>query len=165
MKEYLSPEDYEIAEKNGISRELAYSRFYDNHWDKERAITQPKRREQGLWKQWQAIAEEHGICQSTFYSRLNVGLEPEEAATKTLGKNKSGGSKHFSDEILQMAEANGITPRRLYSRVFECNWDLMTAVTTPLVSKAGARKYRKDKSYDRKNERIASLKKQRRTSK
>lgn len=158
---FLTPEDYEIAEKNGISRELAYSRFYNNHWEKERAITQPKRGTTSVWKQWKEVAEANGIRESTFYSRLNVGLEPEEAATKEVAKNGAGGSKHFSDELLERAATNGITPRRLYSRVFECGWDIMTAVTTPLVPCHEAHKYKKSNKYKEKNNLIALSKKKR----
>lgn len=150
MKDYLTPEDYELAEKNGISRDLAYRRFYENCWEKERAITQPKRGTTSVWKQWREIAEANGIRESTFYSRLNIGLNPEEAATKELSKNGSGGSKHFSDEILQMAATNGITPRRLYSRVFECKWDVIKAATTPIVPCHEAHKYRKNNKYKEK---------------
>lgn len=144
MKDYLTPEDYEIAEKNGISRKLADSRFYDNNWNKERAITQPKRGPLlTMWDQWKEVAEANGICKSTFNSRLEYGWEPEIAATKELAKTRSGGSKHFSDEILKMAATNGITPRRLYSRVFESNWPIKEAATTPLVKNREIHKYRK----------------------
>lgn len=144
MKDYLTPEDYEIAEKNGISRKLADSRFYDNNWEKERAITQPKRGPVlTIWDEWKEIAETNGIGKSTFNSRLEYGWEPEVAATKELAKTRSGGSKHFSDEILKLAAVNGITPRRLYSRVFESNWSIEEAATMPLQKNNEIYKFRK----------------------
>lgn len=40
---YLVQEDYDIAYKNGISKKMLETRFYTYGWDKERAITQPKK--------------------------------------------------------------------------------------------------------------------------
>jgi hypothetical protein len=88
--EYLTDEDYLIAERNGISHKTAYQRFYLTGWTKERAITQ--KIEPSRWSVYREICETNGISQQTFNDRIRRGKSPEEAATTPVGKriaNKS----------------------------------------------------------------------------
>lgn len=39
---YVTPEDYIIAEKNGLTRKDVYRRVFELNWSIERAITEPK---------------------------------------------------------------------------------------------------------------------------
>ena len=41
---YITPEDYRIAEGNGLSRKDVYRRVYEENWSIKRAITTPKRK-------------------------------------------------------------------------------------------------------------------------
>lgn len=41
VMEYLTPEDYVIAEANGICQKTAETRFYWRGWPKKRSITEP----------------------------------------------------------------------------------------------------------------------------
>lgn len=154
---YLTPEELEIAESNGISRELAQNRVYRHGWDKQRAITQQRRDTKTLkWATWAATAEENGICKSTFYTRLSNGRTPEEAATQPLSGTRYGASRIFSKEILELAASNGISRARLYERVQKSNWDEHRAATTPIIPTTEIHKYRKSNKYKEKSNRIAA---------
>lgn len=85
MKKYLTPEDYKIAESNGIPKKLAYQRFYLEDWSAERAITQPRQRNISKWVE---IAKRNGISKSTFYHRVSkrMGWSPYKAATTPVNK-------------------------------------------------------------------------------
>lgn len=89
--EYLTEEDYETAERNGIPRKLAYSRYYGCAWDKEKAITVPRRVNQGKRKRnypesMYVQAELNGVSMYTVYSRIRRGWSPEKAATTPTQK-------------------------------------------------------------------------------
>lgn len=82
---YLTPEDYEAAEANGINQQTAYRRFYQLNWSKERAITQ-KPRKLNKYTEWVKLAEQKGIKHNTFLNRLARGWDLEKAATTPLQK-------------------------------------------------------------------------------
>jgi hypothetical protein len=83
---YLTPEDYEIAIKNGISKRTAYKRFYELFWTKERAITEPVRKSKvSLDPHWYAIALSNGISDSCFRYRMKKKWPLELAATTQPG--------------------------------------------------------------------------------
>ena len=87
---YLNDKDYELADKNGISRSLLYSRFYVYGWDKERAITQPKgnakfKKPKRLEEKWYELAKKNNIKVATMYWRLDHGWDINKAATTPTG--------------------------------------------------------------------------------
>jgi hypothetical protein len=86
MSYHLSPEDYETAEQNGIPRVLAFYRFYNRGWSKERAITQPLKERKYLWNQYKNISV---VTRTGFYYRVSQGMSPEKAAT-TPSQRKGG---------------------------------------------------------------------------
>lgn len=140
---YLTEEDIKIAASNGIHERLARFRFEQMAWDKERAITQPVRTWNGHWAKWKEVAKEHGVKQSTFYARVNVSKwTPEQAATTP--PDKPGGKimrkkRKIPEELIALAEANGINKNTLYSRILQYNFDYERAATEP-VSKGRRRK-------------------------
>lgn len=82
---YLTPDDYEIARKNGISKRTAYDRFYYRKWSKERAITEPVRKVKVSHDPWRKVAVSNGINPKTYDTRIRDGWEPELAATTPSG--------------------------------------------------------------------------------
>jgi hypothetical protein len=78
--EPLRKVDYEIAAKNGISKEAAYRRYEFRHWSKQDAITLPlgTRRNEVLSKEDYEIAKENGISPQTAYHRRKVLKWPIE---------------------------------------------------------------------------------------
>lgn len=88
---YVTPEHYEIAEKNGISKRNLYQRVYVYDMPIEEAIVKPIKKRTTQWSQLKRIAEKNGIGRKTFYSRLDYGWDPMRAATDPVtpvGRNK-----------------------------------------------------------------------------
>ena len=82
---YLTPEDIEVAVKNGIRKDLVIRRFYFYGWEKEKALNQPynhKSENQELID----LAKSNGIRWKTFYARVTRGWDPLKAATTGLTK-------------------------------------------------------------------------------
>ena len=77
---YITDEEYEIAEKNGIIKDTLNYRIRKMGWDKERALNTPTRKYTKRGKQIE-IAESNGIGRTTFYDRLADGWKVEDAYT------------------------------------------------------------------------------------
>ncbi|QEG04273.1 hypothetical protein [Bacillus phage BC-T25] len=139
---YLTPEDFDIAEKNGIHRVLAHNRFYHNGFSKERAITQRVKNHGTEWVKWKDVAESNGICWATFNTRIECDYEPERAATeKPMTKLEVAAhmrklkekNRRISDELIQRAKKNGISYNTLAYRLLKSKhkWSEEDAVTIP----------------------------------
>ncbi|MEK7014674.1 hypothetical protein [Bacillus sp. FSL R9-9410] len=147
---YITPEDFERAEENGISNETLRQRVYGRGWPKEKAITKQITKGTG-WRKYKRVAEEHGICYRTFADRIRKGMEPYEAATKPIMDNKeavkvareSKTDTVFTEDQVQRAERNGISRDLLWCRVRRWKWDVEVAINTPVLtpSQAASRGY------------------------
>jgi AraC-like DNA-binding protein len=133
--EYLTPEDFEIAAKNGIPEVRVKNRFYYLYWSKERSITQPCKSPKGLWPKYKDICAETGISESQFYKRMReYGMTPDEAATTkhmergTIKKVKIKVTK----EVQEIALQNGISIPTLKYRVNYLKWAVERASTEPI---------------------------------
>lgn len=143
---YISPKEYEVAEKNGISKCTLERRIRLYGWEKERALTQkPKKRvKQDYWKE---IALKNGIKKSTFFGRINRhGWTPEKAATTpvvpTVIKNRK-----YSDEVYKRLEENGISRQLFYDRIRK-GWDIERATTRkPFTNQEKAESLKNKNSY------------------
>lgn len=122
----ISPEQYAIAESNGICRKTLHTRVYVNDWDVERAITQPVIRREGLWEKWGPVSK---VSKTAFHTRISRGMTPEEAALTPKTTKKNTG--RIKEEHLKMAAENGVSKGTLHSRVYIYNWPLEKAITTP----------------------------------
>lgn len=88
MTYYITPEQYEIAEANGISYNTLYKRVYELGWKPEVACEKElvKHRE-GLWSKWKHLALHNNITQRQFYDRVrdnNKYMSCYEAATRPI---------------------------------------------------------------------------------
>lgn len=63
---YITPEEYEIAVKNGIGKVALENRIRKHGWDKERALTQPTQKQVNNSK-WYPIAEAMVFQKNCFY--------------------------------------------------------------------------------------------------
>ena len=146
MEDYLQPEDYVKAKKNGIPATTLYHRFYIYGWDKDRATTTPmgyrKKSEPRLaWEKWKEKAKENNVARHVFYRRLREGWTAEEAATTEVkGIGKTERNRVISDEIYTLAKKNGIGRSTLQNRVYNCAWDPKRAATQPVNKKCNWRK-------------------------
>lgn len=129
-------EDYETAEKNGISRHNVDQRLAMG-WDITKAITEPiKESFKKKYRKYVELAERNGICYPTFYNRVNIyKWSLEEASTTPIMTREDAWKKSrrlrskIPDEIYILAEKNGIAKNTLQSRVLVLKWDMKTAAT------------------------------------
>jgi uncharacterized protein YjcR len=126
--EYLTPNDYEIAEQNGISKHNVEQRFYTYGWSKDRAITYPLKIRKDIWNQYK---DQSVVSVSTFRRRLKDGMSPELAASTPRGKRDRSGAK-LTLAVIQRAEQNGISYNTLKARVYINKWSVEKAVTFPV---------------------------------
>ena len=80
---YVTPDEYLIAESNGISASNLNNRIRSFGWKKQRAITEPYRNRRDL-TEWGKIAESNGIKYRTMQTRIGRGWTLEDAATKPI---------------------------------------------------------------------------------
>lgn len=135
--EYLTPEDFIVAEQNGISRDRVLDRYYDG-WSKNRAITQPVRTISAERAKYREIAEQNGISNENFSNRIRRGWTLDEASTIPLGQHRElPGSIHakLSKEQIAEAERNGIPRSTLFNRVYTLLWPVDKAITVPVNKK------------------------------
>jgi hypothetical protein len=92
-KPRIPREIVEMAERNGITYNTLRWRVHTLGWDMERAATQPLQDRKAQAKRayearrkypahYKRMAEENGIKESTFHSRLRSGWDIETAATR-----------------------------------------------------------------------------------
>ena len=137
---YITPEEYEIAEKNGICKHTLDYRIREAAWDKKRAITEQIKGDK--YKKYYEIARKNGIKENTFRKRLSYGMSLEEASTKPVDKDHQSKRK-YPKEILIIAEQNGIKRNTLISRL-RLGWSLEDATTIKPNRKIRNESWRKD---------------------
>jgi hypothetical protein len=134
--EYLTDEDYETAERNGIARKAAYHRFYILCWDRLKAITTPVKHHHNLWDDYKDRSK---VAKTTFYERVRKGMTPEEAASLSplpLGNPlRAKGKGKISLVDFKVAEENGISENTLKARVYQYRWPVELAVAVPVGKK------------------------------
>ncbi|HDR8456841.1 TPA: hypothetical protein QC364_003720 [Bacillus cereus] len=140
---YITPEEYSIAESNGIHRDLLNERVRGRGWDKEIAIVKPLKKHWTGWLEVKEIALQNGICYGTFKARRKKGMGKLEAATRPpLSKiealqlaNKANEPRRiFTTEEIRIAEENGIKYGSFRNRVQHLHWDIERAKTEPIVT-------------------------------
>jgi hypothetical protein len=137
--EYLTPQDFETAKKNGISEERAKARFYKLGWTKQRTITQKTRKPQHDWFKYK---DKSLVSMQTFYQRIKKGMSPEEAALTPpvpLGGRLDRPMK-ITKEHIERAAKNGIKAATLNHRVYGYRWDVERAVTEPINERYRSKK-------------------------
>lgn len=131
---YITPEEYEVAEKNGIRRKSLEYRIRRGCWDKEKAITIPTQKEPSEWTEIKNISLKNGISRQTFSARRKRGWSLVDAITippltqdEIIARAKENNPQKaptFTEEQVKRAEENGISYKTLYDRVKRYKWDL-----------------------------------------
>ena len=75
---YVTDEQYEIAEKNGISRATVTQRVVTYIWPVERAITEPVRKVRRFTEEEKMLMQENKLKYNTVYSRKKAGWSEDE---------------------------------------------------------------------------------------
>ncbi len=138
---YITPEEYSMAESNGICRNTLEKRVRDLMWNKKRAITEgPRKLDRNLDKKYIELAKNNGINIETFASRITkLGWSQELAAivpaldNLIVLENAREKKRKYPKEHLEMAIRNGIKRRLFYTRI-QRGMTSLEAATTPLVS-------------------------------
>lgn len=149
---YISPNDYKVAEKNGINKCALEKRVYYG-WDIDRAIKTPIRKRLDIgWRDWKTIAEQNGVTYDCFRMRRNSGINPKDAATLpplNLEKRReiaANINRKYDTQVLEAAIQNGISKGTFYSRVNKLGWAIEKAINTPLMSNEEALSLARKKS-------------------
>lgn len=138
---YITPEEYEIAEKNGIDHKLVDDRVRKLAWKIDKAISTPVRQQLKYSKHWREVAKNKGIPYRTFVSRIGRGWSEEEAATRprqTLEEKKimavkaSEFNRVYPEKYRHIAEKNGISYELFRNRVNRYKWSMERAATEPV---------------------------------
>lgn len=140
---YITPEEYEEADRNGVSARLLERRVRYEGWSKDRAIHTPPRKFKDRSK-WVEIAKKNGISRHVFDNRIRYGWSEEQAATEpvlTLEQRKrkmrvqNPGRRKYPRELIKQAEQNGINYKLFLKRVSD-GWSWERASLEPPISNA-----------------------------
>lgn len=160
--QYITPSDYDLAEKNGIKRATLEARVREYGWEMERATTESPQKHkpfQPIWEKWEAIASENGVSRELFYDRVRrFRISEKEAATvppRLGGRPKS----RWTDEDLALIKKNGLNLNMVNTRVNTLGWSKEDALNTPKLTEAerierlreGVKKRRVHREFNKKN--------------
>lgn len=83
---YITPQEYEQATTNGISRSCLEQRVRDRGWNIKRVVETPLKRQKIDWEGWNVVAQQNRIPYNTFLGRIQrYGWSMELAATAPTG--------------------------------------------------------------------------------
>ena len=111
---YITPEDFRIAEENGISKDTLLSRVRKLGWDVDKAITTPVRAKRKFTKEEIKTMEENGVNQNIAANRMYWGWNLEEAITKP---KKRGRQYVYPEWVYKEADKNGNSYPALGNRI------------------------------------------------
>lgn len=154
---YVTPEEYEIADERGISRELLDRRIRNLGWDKEAAMTKPSRYNATGWKNVKEIALKNGISRATYAARIKRKWRVIDAITKPpIDKyealklaekaNSKLQNKTLTDYQTKIAASNGISYSTARDRIKCLKWSVEDAITTPVLTPSECAKRAKESS-------------------
>ena len=130
---YITPEEYAIAEKNGIDNHTLEQRIRSYGWDKDKALNTPKKIRINRYKQYLNIAKENNISKQLFYTRISSGWDALKAAT-TPKMKPNGPKSKFSNEIIEKYKENGISSSTFRWRI-RAGWSIEDACTIKTMTK------------------------------
>lgn len=131
---YITPEDFRIAEENGISKDTLLSRVRKLGWDVDKAITTPVRAKRKFTKEEIKTMEENGVNQNIAANRMYWGWNLEKAITKP---KKKGRQYVYPEWVYKEANKNGISYSALGNRIRR-GMSLEEACTKKLITKLEA---------------------------
>ena len=148
---YITPEDFKIAEENGIPEYVVTTRVRKLGWDVDKAITKPVRAKRKFTEEQIKTMEENGVDRNTVSCRLKWGWTLEEALTKP---KKRGRQYVYPEWIYKEANKNGISYSALGNRI-RSGMSLEEACTKKTITKLEAleiarKKYKEKKKANNK---------------
>ena len=148
---YITPDDYRIAEENGIPEYVVTTRVRKLGWDVDKAITKPVRAKRKFTKEEIKTMEENGVDRNTASCRLKWGWPLEEALTKP---KKRGRQYVYPGWGYKEADKNGISYSGLGNRI-RSGMSVEEACTKKTITKLEAleiarKKYKEKKKANNK---------------
>ena len=148
---YITPEDYKIAEENGISKDTLLSRVRKLGWDVDKAITKPVRAKRKFTEEEIKTMEENGVNRNIAAGRRYWGWTLEEAITKS---KKKGRQYVYPEWVYKEADKNGISYSALGNRIRR-GMSLEEACTRKMITREEAlviarKKYKEKKKANNK---------------
>lgn len=131
---YITPEDFKIAEENGISKDTLLSRVRKLGWDVDKAITTPVRAKRKFTEEEIKTMEDNGIDREVAANRMYWGWNLEEAITKP---KKKGRQYVHPEWVYREADKNGISYSALNNRI-KSGMSLEEACTKKTITKLEA---------------------------
>lgn len=160
--DYITPADYEKAEKNGISAQLLEQRVRSFLWDVDRSVNTPKKEQRcfkKVWAKWKETAHVNGIDRGTFVKRISPPLTWTEKEAATIPKGQRRKSRKWTNKELEIAEKNGVRGNgmSLPSARMRLGWSREDAIGTPKLTEeervkrvaAGVKKYYEERGVNR----------------
>lgn len=149
---YITPEEYAVAEANGIHAEAVNIRVRLWAWRIEKAITTPIRHQENR-REWARVAKENGIKYSTFMNRVNnLGWDERKAATtpildryQVIREIADKKGRKVPREYLELAKQHGIPTSLVFQRVRR-GWNFEMAATHPIMDKVTSGKIGAERS-------------------
>lgn len=145
---YITPEEYEIAEKNGICASTLNKRIRELRWEKEVAITTPVRMHDKYgWNMVKEIALQNGITRHVYCDRIKRGwslidaisqppLSRIESIKRASKVNSCFKNKALSEEQREIAALNGISYTVARDRIKRLGWSIEEAITIPIMTRS-----------------------------
>ena len=128
----LTIKQVKIAEANGISYKTLKERYY-RKWPEERMLYEPQRDKFHEWHEYKEVCQANGISYRLYWQRIKEhDMDPLKAATMPVMKSHSDRNRKHPKKYIELAESNGITPKKFYDRV-KLGMDYHTAATKPWV--------------------------------
>ena len=143
---YITPEDFKIAEENGIPEYVVTTRVRKLGWDVDKAITTPVRTKRKFTEEEIKTMEENGIDRNTASCRLKWGWTVEEAISKP---KKPGRQYVYPEWVYKEANKNGISYSALGNRI-RSGMSLEEACTKKTITKLKALEIARKKQKENK---------------
>ena len=140
---YISPEDYEIAKKRGISNSTLYARVYRLRWSKQRAMTEPVRKRREIGSHYRRQAIKNDIPITTYDSRIRRGWCPKRASTEPVKSKEERidimkeNNRRYPEWVHDNLKKHNINYITFYTRMNNSKrkWTLEEASTKPPIKK------------------------------
>ncbi|MBA4509950.1 hypothetical protein H1057_18190 [Clostridium sporogenes] len=136
---YITPQEYSLAKRNGISKENLEQRIRSYGWSKKSALETPVKKRNKIPKKFKAMCKKNNIPIGTFYSRVySLKWSMEKAATEPIMDMETKAEKFvkrlrkYPEDWIGKAKENGITPYNFRRRVREYGWSYEKAATVPV---------------------------------
>ena len=138
---HITPDDFEVAKRNGLTEKIVKERVYRLGWDIDSSINKPKRRmkEKTVFtSEDKYIIVKNGLTTRNVTERMYQGWTKEKAInTPKLDKTKNLKPRNkykYTNQETEIAKKNGINKGTFYKRIAN-KWTVEEAFTIPINGK------------------------------